>query len=148
VNFNDMQDFWSRLSSVGIRHETEDEAVISVVRGYFAELVVVEELGARLDNADELTQEDLESLVAQKRRIHAKYWSNESTYYAPSSVASFVDHDWKRVVSHWVLRNGDADCQLFLFFYLYRDAVSDDLVPRCFALREKAGRTMIEHSFH
>jgi hypothetical protein len=148
VNFNEMQNFWTRLSSVDVRHGEEDEAVVSTVRAYFAELVVVEETGARLDEADELGPDDFNSLIAQKRKIYDKYWINKSDFYVPSSVASFVDHDWTRVVSHWVLRNGDSDCPMFLFFYLYRDSVSDELVPRCLLLRQHAGRTMIEHSFH
>jgi hypothetical protein len=147
MNFDDMRDALESLASVGNRHAAEDEVVVHVVRAYFEEMYPIEMEEARAAVEEEVQWDALKALIERKCEVHRRYWCNQAPYYVPAGVASYVEHDWKRVLNYHVLRNGDREQPLFLFLFLYRSDPTNDIALRCIALRTVDGMLSIEHDY-
>lgn len=151
MKLTDMFNMMQRLRAAPIRLSAEDQTVVSFMEKYFAEMYEIEkedEGKAGRRESSEVMLKRLEASIERQKQVHTKYWCNHSPFYEPSSTTTDPDHDWKRVTSIKVLRNGDDNGPLFLFVFGYMDKNINEPRLHCYGIRAVDGKPMIEHRYH
>jgi hypothetical protein len=153
----DPEGLLTRLPQAWAASDQEEAAVVAMVKKYFDELHVIEQQDAQYMNAtlndayndanNAKNTRALEASIAKQRAVHAKFWCNAADFYQPISQSSDPAHDWTRIVSFKVLRNGDDDGPLFLFLYTYSEPAMTPPPLYCLGIRLVSDKPMIDHFY-
>lgn len=151
MKLTDMFNMMQRLRAAPVRLSAEDQAIVGFMESYFAEMYAIEKeeegkVGRR--ESSETMLKRLDASIERQKNVHVRYWCNNAPFYQPSSTTSDPDHDWKRVTSIKVLRNGDDNAPLFLFVFGYLDTNINEPRLHCYAIRAVEGKPKIEHRYH
>lgn len=151
MKLTDMFNMMQRLRAGPVELSAEDQGIVGLMEKYFSEMYEIEkedEGKAGRRESSEAMLKRLDASIKRQKEVHARYWCNNSPFYEPSSTTTDPDHDWKRVTSIKVLRNGDDNGPLFLFVFGYMDTNIKESRLHCYGIRVVGGEPKIEHLYH
>lgn len=141
---SDILDYVESTNNIPEKYKLIDEFVTSFMKSYFSEMLEIEKMD--MTSYEETGDFHNESL-GMKKIVHKRYWSNQESFYIPSSQSAAPHHLWENVSDIKIFYTGDDNNPQFLFNYKYKSEFGwyDD---NCFLLHIVNNELSIEHFFY